>query len=220
MIKLKPGFHIIATIAVIAAVAEKKKLQRSQRSYETTLQRSQRQQSLRYKKFYLSDRCRCDRWRVVSIWSLNFFFSAIVAIIWKPGLIYRNNHPPFLLNCYLYALQTYRTHSSKLRLLLVKLKEYTTWLWFHCVTALTVEMTYPCSLVLACQPTPARLRFLALSASVICFIGFRLSGIGTWNEKMWASYSYLASGLPAKSRTRRSSSFYLVIPSHFSETVC
>ena len=59
---------------------------------------------------------------VVSIWSLNFFFSAItaiVAIIWKPGLIYRNNHPPFLLNCYLYALQTYRTHSSKLRLLLV-----------------------------------------------------------------------------------------------------
>ena len=205
MIKLKPGFHIIATIAVIAAVAEKKKLQRSQRSYETTLQRSQRQQSL------------------ISLRSLNFFFSviaAIVAIIWKSGLIYRNNHPPFLLNCYLYALQTYRTHSSKLRLLLVKLKEYTTWLWFHCVTALTVEMTYPCSLVLACQPTPARLRFLALSASVICFIGFRLSGIGTWNEKMWASYSYLASGLPAKSRTRRSSSFCLVIPSHFSETVC
>ena len=59
---------MIATIAVIAAIAEKKKiLQRSQRSYETTLQRSQRQQSLRYKKFYLSDRCRCDRWRVVSI---------------------------------------------------------------------------------------------------------------------------------------------------------
>ena len=116
---------MIATIAVIAAIAEKKKkLQRSQRSYETTLQRSQRQQSLRYKKFYLSDRCRCDRWRVVSIWSLNFFFSAIaaitaiVAIIWKPGLIYRNNHPPFLLNCYLYFLQTYQTYSSKLRLLL------------------------------------------------------------------------------------------------------
>ena len=109
------------------------------------------------------------RWRVVSIWSLNFFFSAMVAIAaitWKPGLIYRNNYPPFLLNCYLYALQTYRTHSSKLRLLLVKLKEYTTWLWFDCVTALAVEMTYPCSLVLACQPTPARLRFLELSASV------------------------------------------------------
>ena len=30
MIKLKPGFHMIATIAVIAAIAEKKKLQRSQ----------------------------------------------------------------------------------------------------------------------------------------------------------------------------------------------
>ena len=68
MIKLKPGFHMITTIAVIAATAKKKKkLQRSQRSYETTLQQSQRQQSLRYKKFYLSDRCRCDRWRVVSI---------------------------------------------------------------------------------------------------------------------------------------------------------
>ena len=60
---------------------------------------------------------------MVSIWSLNFFFSAIVAIIWKPGLIYRNNHPPFLLNCYLYALQTYRTHSPKLRLLLVYLNQ-------------------------------------------------------------------------------------------------
>ena len=58
-----------------------------------------------------------------SLWSLRslkfFFFWAIVAIIWKPGLIYRNNHPPFLLSCYLYALQTYRTHSSKLRLFLV-----------------------------------------------------------------------------------------------------
>ena len=59
----------------------------------------------------------------------DFFFSAIaaitaiVAIIWKAGLIYRNNHPPFLLNCYLYALQTYRTHSPKLRLLLVYLNE-------------------------------------------------------------------------------------------------
>ena len=57
----------------------------------------------------------------------NFFFSviaaitAIVAIIWKLGLIYRNNYPPSLLNCYLYALQTCRTHSSKLRLLLVLL---------------------------------------------------------------------------------------------------
>ena len=54
-----------------------------------------------------------------------FFFAAIaaitaiVALIRKPGLIYRNNYPPFLLNCYLYFLQTYQTHSSKLRLLLV-----------------------------------------------------------------------------------------------------
>ena len=49
---------------------------------------------------------------------------AVVAIIWKPDKIYRNNHPPFLINCYLYALQTYRTHSSKLRLLLVtKIKD-------------------------------------------------------------------------------------------------
>ena len=36
-------------IATIAAIAETKKLQQSQRSHETTLQRSQRQQSLRYK---------------------------------------------------------------------------------------------------------------------------------------------------------------------------
>ena len=55
------------------------------------------------------------------------FFSAIVAIIWKPGLIYRNNHPPFLLNCYLYALQTYRTHSFKLRLLLDWYKHSRRW---------------------------------------------------------------------------------------------
>ena len=34
-------------------------------------------------------------------------------------VIYRKNHPPFPLNCYLYAQQTYRTLSPKLRLLLV-----------------------------------------------------------------------------------------------------
>ena len=45
--------------------------------------------------------------------------TAIVAMIRKPDLIYRNNHPPVLLKCYLFALQTYRTHSPKLRLLLV-----------------------------------------------------------------------------------------------------
>ena len=42
---------------------------------------------------------------------LNFFVSAIaaitaiIAITWKLAKIYRNNHPHFLLNCYLYALQ-------------------------------------------------------------------------------------------------------------------
>ena len=54
-----------------------------------------------------------DRWTFFSP------ITAIVAIKWKPGLIYRNNYPPFLLNCYLYALQTYRKHSPKLWLLLV-----------------------------------------------------------------------------------------------------
>ena len=62
---------MITTIAVVAAIAEKK-------------------------KSYLGDRCHCDRydrWKVVSMRSLNFFFSviaattAIVAIIWKPGLM-------------------------------------------------------------------------------------------------------------------------------------
>ena len=70
MIKLKPS--LIATIAVIAAIDEKKKTSAiaagdHKRSYETTLQRSQRQQSLKYKTFYLSDRCRSYRWKVVSI---------------------------------------------------------------------------------------------------------------------------------------------------------
>ena len=42
--------------------------------------RPQRQQSLRYKEVYLSDRCQCDRWRVVeSGWVLNVFFSVIAA---------------------------------------------------------------------------------------------------------------------------------------------
>ena len=70
--------------------------------WEREVQRSQRQQSLRQSFFYLNDRCRCDprcdRWRVVSIWSLRslnlffFFFltiaanTAIVPITWKPGL--------------------------------------------------------------------------------------------------------------------------------------
>ena len=46
------------------------------------------------KKFYLNDRCRCDRydrWKVVSLWSLqslNFFFSAIAAIVRHRCLCY------------------------------------------------------------------------------------------------------------------------------------
>ena len=103
-LSLKPVFHMIATIT------EKKTFSdRSDHSdhIETTLQRSQRsqrlqqQQSLRWNFFYLRDCCRCDRWRVFSKWSLrslNFFFSAIaaitaiVAIIWKPGLRDRNTY--------------------------------------------------------------------------------------------------------------------------------
>ena len=56
-------------IATIAAIAEKKKEKVCDRSddMETIIQRSQRQQSLRKKKFYLSDRYCCDRWRVASI---------------------------------------------------------------------------------------------------------------------------------------------------------
>ena len=58
-----------------------------------------------------------DRW--IFFFSAIAAITAIVALIWKPGLIYCNNHPPFLLNCYLYFLQTYRTHSSKPWLLLL-----------------------------------------------------------------------------------------------------
>ena len=56
---------MIATIAVIAAIAETKKVSdRSDHSdhMETTFQRSLREQ-----KIFLSDRCRCDRWKVVSL---------------------------------------------------------------------------------------------------------------------------------------------------------
>ena len=117
MIILNPGFHMIATIAVvIAATAEKKKnnnfRDRSDHSDHMRQFSCDRSDNNRCEiwKFYLSDRCACDRWIVVSIWSLNFFLSAIAAIIaiisQKPGLIYHNNHPPFLLNCYLHALQS------------------------------------------------------------------------------------------------------------------
>ena len=119
---------MIVTIAVIAAIAEKKENFSDRSDHNDHMKplssdRSDRRDNNRWDiKSYVSAIVVTDRWRVVSIWSLNFFFSviaAIVTIIWKPGLIYRNNNPPFLHNCQLYALQTYRTHSSKLRLLLV-----------------------------------------------------------------------------------------------------
>ena len=98
---------MIATIAVIAAITEKKNF-------------SDRPDHSDHVKPLSSDRSdRDNRWDIKSSISAIAAITVIVAIIWKPGLIYRNNHPPFLLNCYLYALQTYRTHSSKLRLLLV-----------------------------------------------------------------------------------------------------
>ena len=112
MIKLKPGFHMIATIAVIAAIAEKKKTSAIAATTIAEILKvlCQRSFSLRSLEsgfhmideffFFLSDRSdRSDHM--------------------ETGLNHRNNHPPFLLNCYLYALQTYRTYSSKLRLLLV-----------------------------------------------------------------------------------------------------
>ena len=117
---------MIATIAVIAAILRKKinfsdRSDHSDHTRPLSSDRSDRSDNSRWdiKSYIVAGRC--DRWRVVSIWSLNFFFSAIaaitaiVSIIWKAGLIYRNNNPLFLLNFYLQALQTYRTHSSKLR---------------------------------------------------------------------------------------------------------
>ena len=80
MIKLKPGFHMITTTAVIAviaaipAIAEKQKtsaiaatIYNDHMKPRYSDRSDNLQQSLRYKKFYLSDRYRCDRWRVVSI---------------------------------------------------------------------------------------------------------------------------------------------------------
>ena len=49
---------------MIAAIAEKKKFSDSSdhsNHKKTTFQRSQRQRSLRYKKFYVSDRCMSQR---------------------------------------------------------------------------------------------------------------------------------------------------------------
>ena len=112
MIKLKPGFHMIATVACDRCDCWEKKNFSDRSDHSDHIKPLSSDRSNRSDN-NLSDRCRCDRWRVVSIWSLNFFFSAIAAITAiiaiisrKPGLIYHNNHPPFLLNCYLYALQS------------------------------------------------------------------------------------------------------------------
>ena len=105
---------MIATIAVIAAIAEKKKF--SDRS-------DNNRWDIKSSISAIVVTAIAEEWFPYEHWT--FFFSVIaaiteiVAIIWKPCLIYRNNDPPFLLNCYLYALQKYRKHSSKLRLLLV-----------------------------------------------------------------------------------------------------
>ena len=52
---------------MIVTIAEKKKFGDRSDHKETTFQRSHRQRSPRLKKFYLSDRSGCDRWKVVSI---------------------------------------------------------------------------------------------------------------------------------------------------------
>ena len=68
MIKLKPGFHMITTTAVIAAIAEKKNSAIAATIHSDHMKplSSDRSNNLQ-QSFYLSDRCRCDRWRVVSI---------------------------------------------------------------------------------------------------------------------------------------------------------
>ena len=78
MINLNPGFHMIATIAVIAAIAEKKKSDPSDQ-YIAIIWNHKHSPAIAATTI-ADDRCRCDRWRVVSIWSLNFFFLAIAAI--------------------------------------------------------------------------------------------------------------------------------------------
>ena len=117
MIKLKPGFHMIATIAVMAAIAEKKKKKKRQKKKRTSA----------IAATTIADILKVISQRSLSLRSLESGFHMIADIFFlsdrrdhmETGLNHRHNHPPFLLNCFLYALQTYRTCSSKLRLLLV-----------------------------------------------------------------------------------------------------
>ena len=93
---------MFATIAVITVIAEKKKKFGDCSDHmETTFQSSQRQRSLRQKKFYhaigvtaiatMLESGFLMITMITSLRSLYFFFSVItviVAIIWKPGLSY------------------------------------------------------------------------------------------------------------------------------------
>ena len=99
MINLNPGFHMIATIAVIAAIAEKKSDPSDQ--YIAIIWNHKHSPAIAATTI-AGDRCRCDRWRVVSIWSLNFFFSAIAAITAIVAIIFTF---PFLFFTFWFSLR-------------------------------------------------------------------------------------------------------------------
>ena len=75
-------------IATISAIAEEKKVRGDHSDHNG----NHLPVIVRWEKFYLSDRCRCDRydrWKVVSIIMIamiaGLIFFAIAAIIWKSG---------------------------------------------------------------------------------------------------------------------------------------
>ena len=75
-------------IATISAIAEEKKVRGDHSDHNG----NHLPAIVRWVKFYLSDRCRCDRydrWKVVSIIMIamiaGLIFFAIAAIIWKSG---------------------------------------------------------------------------------------------------------------------------------------
>ena len=85
---LKPGSHVIGTIAVIATIADKKKeVQRSQRSQRSYGNHSP-EIAARIVATTIVEIEKVLSQLLLSLRSLNLFFSAIaviVAIIWKPG---------------------------------------------------------------------------------------------------------------------------------------
>ena len=89
---LKPGFHVIGTIAVFAAIVKKKKkkkVQRTQRSYGNHSPAI----AARIAATTIVEIEKALFQRLLSLRSLNLFFSAmavIVAIIWKPGFTVTN----------------------------------------------------------------------------------------------------------------------------------